>query len=207
MSATTITQSSSRARSVAFCGLSIALMAVAAWVTVPFGPVPFTLQTLAVMFVLFALTPQQALASIAGYLILGAIGLPVFASFKGGLAALVGPTGGFIVGFFVAGAVALAVGALVKGVPAFSSETEKSFFGAKIAAGVLARNLVMGIVFLIVLYAFGWAWLMYAASMSAEAAFFAVVAPFVVIDLVKMIAAVLLAQAVGAAVKASGSRA
>ena len=207
MSATTITQSSSRARSVAFCGLSIALMAVAAWVTVPFGPVPFTLQTLAVMFVLFALTPQQALASIAGYLILGAIGLPVFASFKGGLAALVGPTGGFIVGFFVAGAVALAVGALVKGVPAFSSETEKAFFGAKIAAGVLARNLVMGIVFLIVLYAFGWAWLMYAASMSAEAAFFAAVAPFVVIDLVKMIAAVLLAQAVGAAVKASGSRA
>ena len=90
--------STARARSVAFCGLSIALMAVAAWVTVPFGPVPFTLQTLAVMFVLFALPAKQALVAIGGYIVLGGLGLPVFSSFKGGLAALMGPTGGFIVG-------------------------------------------------------------------------------------------------------------
>lgn len=84
--------STARARSVAFCGLSIALMAVAAWVTVPFGPVPFTLQTLAVMFVLFALPAKQALIAIGGYIVLGGLGLPVFSSFKGGLAALMGPT-------------------------------------------------------------------------------------------------------------------
>ena len=100
--------STARARSVAFCGLSIALMAVAAWVTVPFGPVPFTLQTLAVMFVLFALPAKQALVAIGGYIVLGGLGLPVFSSFKGGLAALMGPTGGFIVGFFVAAVVAIA---------------------------------------------------------------------------------------------------
>lgn len=140
--------SAARARNVAFCGLSIALMAVAAWVTVPFGPVPFTLQTLAVMFVLFALPPKQALAAIGGYLVLGAIGLPVFSSFKGGLAALMGPTGGFIVGFFVAGAIALCIDALVKRTPLFASEKEASFFGAHMAAGRLARNLVMGVVFL-----------------------------------------------------------
>lgn len=197
-------QWSSRARSIAFCGLSIALMAVAAWVTVPFGPIPFTLQTLAVMFVLFALPPKQALAAIAGYLILGALGLPVFSSFKGGLSALLGPTGGFIVGSFIAGAVALAVDAAVKHLPAFSSEKEKSFFGTHMAAGVLARNLIMGVVFLAVLYVFGWAWLMFVGSLSAEAAFVAAVAPFVPIDLLKMVAAVLLAQAVTTAVKAAG---
>lgn len=189
-------QSSTRARSVAFCGLSIALMAVAAWVTVPFGPVPFTLQTLAVMFVLFALPPKLALASIAGYLVLGGLGLPVFSSFKGGLAALLGPTGGFIVGFLVAGAIAVGIGALVQRIPAFSSQAEKQFFGTKIAAGVLARNLLMGVVFLVVLYGFGWAWLAISANMDPMAAFAAAVAPFVLIDALKMIAAVLVAQAV-----------
>ena len=109
--------STARARSVAFCGLSIALMAVAAWVTVPFGPVPFTLQTLAVMFVLFALPAKQALVAIGGYIVLGGLGLPVFSSFKGGLAALMGPTGGFIVGFFVAAVVAIAAASLLKRTP------------------------------------------------------------------------------------------
>lgn len=189
------------AASIAFCGLSVAFMAVSAWITVPFGPIPFTLQTLAVMFVMFALKPKEALVSIAVYLLLGALGLPVFSSFKGGLAALVGPTGGFIVGFLVAAAVALALGSLVKGKGIFSSDKTKSFLGSPIATGVLARNLLMGIVFLIVLYVFGWVWLMYMGNLSAEAAFVAAVAPFVPIDVIKMLAAVLLAQAVSKVIK------
>lgn len=193
-------RSSARARSVAFCGLSIALMAVAAWVTVPLGPVPFTLQTLAVMFVLFALPYKQALVAIGGYLVLGGLGLPVFSSFKGGLAALLGPTGGFIVGFFVAALVAIAVDCLVKRTSLFASEEQKSLFGTHIAAGRLARNLVMGVAFLAVLYVFGWAWLMLGAHLSAEAAFAAAVAPFVIIDVLKMVAAVLIAQAVSAVI-------
>ena len=145
------------AASIAFCGLSVAFMTVSAWITVPFGPIPFTLQTLAVMFVLFALKPKEALTSIAVYLILGALGLPVFSSFRGGIAALVGPTGGFIVGFLIAGAVALAVGCLIKGKGIFSSDQSKSILGNSITVGTLALNLVMGVVFLLVLYAFGWA--------------------------------------------------
>lgn len=206
MGESVLRQSSSRARSVAYCGLSIALMAVAAWVTVPFGPVPFTLQTLAVMFVLFALTPKEALVAIAGYLALGGLGLPVFSSFKGGLAALLGPTGGFIVGFLVAAALALLLAYVVRSFALFNSETEKSFFGAKIKAGILARNLLMGVVFLVVLYVFGWAWLAISANMDPAAAFAVAVAPFVVIDTLKMVAAVLLAQAVGAASDAARSR-
>lgn len=120
-------QAQSRTKEIVLCGLSIALMAVSAWITVPFGPIPFTLQTLAIMFVLFALTPKCALISIAGYLVLGAIGLPVFSSFKGGLAALLGPTGGFITGFLIAGGIALLAGSALKHFSLFTGESKKSF--------------------------------------------------------------------------------
>ncbi|MEF2845977.1 MAG: biotin transporter BioY [Eggerthellaceae bacterium] len=196
-----VQQRSGHAAQVAFCALSVAFMVIAAWITIPLGPIPFTLQTLAVMFVLFALQPKQALAAIAAYLVLGGLGLPVFSSFKGGLAALVGPTGGFIVGFLVAGVLALACDALMKRSKVFSSENTKRFFGTEIAAGTLARHLVMGVIFLTILYAFDWVWLMQVGHLSAEAAFLAAVAPFVLIDICKMIAAVLLAQAVSRVVK------
>lgn len=190
-----------RSSSIAFCGLSIAFMAVSAWITVPFGPVPFTLQTLAVMVVLFSLRPKEAFAAIAGYLVLGALGLPVFSSFKGGLAALLGPTGGFILGFLIAGAIALCIGSLVREKGLFSSDRICSLFGYGLTMGTLAKNLLMGIVFLVVLYAFGWGWLMYFGHLSAEAAFVLAVAPFVVIDVVKMILAVVIAQAVSRAIR------
>ena len=88
-----------RAESIAYCGLSIALLTVSAWVTVPLGPVPFTLQTMMLVFVVLLLPPREALVSVFGYLALGALGAPVFSGMKGGLASLLGPTGGFIVGF------------------------------------------------------------------------------------------------------------
>ena len=90
----------SRTRSVAFVGLTIALMSVSAWVSVPLGPVPFTLQTFVMVFALLALAPKECLAAIAGYLILGGVGLPLFSSMRGGLGVLAGPTGGFLWGFF-----------------------------------------------------------------------------------------------------------
>ena len=82
-------------RDVAFAGLSVALLAVSAWVTVPIGPVPVTLQVFVEVFVVLALTPRQAGFAAAGYLALGAVGLPVFSGMKGGAAVLAGPTGGF----------------------------------------------------------------------------------------------------------------
>lgn len=186
----------SRVTSLAFCGLSIALMAVSAWITIPLGPIPFTLQTLAVMFVVFTLRPSLACVSILGYLILGGLGVPVFSGFRGGLAALLGPTGGFIVGFLVAGALAAVVGALLKDKGPFSSQSKRTFFGRTVRVGNLARLIVMGVLFLVVLYLFGWAWLMYLGNLTPEAAFVAAVGPFIPVDALKMVAAVLLTQAV-----------
>ena len=201
MEKTVNNQAQSRTKEIVLCGLSIALMAVSAWITVPFGPIPFTLQTLAIMFILFALTPKCALISIAGYLVLGAIGLPVFSSFKGGLAALLGPTGGFITGFLIAGGIALLAGSALKHFSLFTGESKKSFFGTHIKTGVLATNIAMGVVFLAVLYVFGWFQLMIVGNLTPEVAFAAAVAPFVLIDVIKMIAAILLTQAIGNTLK------
>lgn len=191
----------SRTHEVVVCGLTIALITVSAWITVPFGPVPFTLQTLAICFALLALTPKCALASIAGYLALGALGVPVFSSFKGGLAALMGPTGGFISGFLIAAAVAVAVGYALDRTPIVANQKAQHFFGVNIAWGTLCKHIAMGVVFLAVLYVFGWAQLMVVGNMSPEAAFLAAVAPFILIDVAKLVFAIVLAQSVGSALQ------
>lgn len=78
-------------------------------ISLSIGPVPFTLQTLAIGLIACLYKPKEALSSVALYLTLGAIGLPVFASFSGGFAALVGPTAGFLWGFLVYAAVTSAL--------------------------------------------------------------------------------------------------
>ncbi|GIT91846.1 biotin biosynthesis protein BioY [Jannaschia pagri] len=74
------------------------LIALAAQVSVPFIPVPMTLQTLAILMVGFALGSRLGAITVAVYLAEGALGAPVFANFKNG-AAFFGPTAGFLVGF------------------------------------------------------------------------------------------------------------
>lgn len=85
---------------------SIALMsavtAICSWLTVPFT-VPFTLQTFAVFFALEYLGGRKGTLSILLYILLGAVGLPVFSGFAGGIGHLAGPTGGYIIGFIASG--------------------------------------------------------------------------------------------------------
>lgn len=80
-----------------------ALMAVSAKVQVPMWPVPMTMQTFAVLVIAMSFGLRLGAATLLLYLAEGAVGLPVFAS-GAGLAYLVGPTGGYLVGFFVAAA-------------------------------------------------------------------------------------------------------
>ena len=103
----TKTSASARTRSVAFVGLTIAIMAVSAWVTVPLGPIPFTLQMFAVTFAVVVLQPKEAIAAITGYLLLGAVGVPVFSGMRGGIGVLAGPTGGFLWGYLLGVAAAV----------------------------------------------------------------------------------------------------
>ena len=82
-----------------YIGLAAALLTVCAWITVPVGAVPVTLQTMAVCLIAGLLGPKRGTAAVAVYILLGAVGLPVFAGFKGGAGVLAGATGGYIIGF------------------------------------------------------------------------------------------------------------
>ncbi len=89
----------------AYIAVCAALMAVCAWINIPLPAVSFTLQILAVFFALTFLGGRKGTIAIVVYILLGAVGAPVFSGMKGGLAVLVGQTGGYIVGFVVMGLV------------------------------------------------------------------------------------------------------
>ena len=79
--------------------LSAVILAICAWITVPLGAVPFTLQTFGVFLVTAVLGLRLAEYSILLYILLGLVGIPVFSAFRAGPAVLLGATGGYIIGF------------------------------------------------------------------------------------------------------------
>ena len=87
------------------CSLFAALLAVCAWICIPLGDTVLTLQTFGVFLCLLLLGGKWGCVSIAIYLLLGAVGLPVFSGFRGGPGALLGVTGGFLWGFLAMGLV------------------------------------------------------------------------------------------------------
>lgn len=78
------------------------ILAASAWLSVPFYPVPLTMQTLAVLLIGGTLGPALGVSAVAGYLALGAVGAPVFHGGLGGVLVLAGPTGGYLLGFLPA---------------------------------------------------------------------------------------------------------
>ena len=143
----------------------VALMTLAAKTQVPFWPVPITLHTLAVMGFAVAFGPRMACAIFIAYLATGAVGLPVFSGSpeRGiGLAYMIGPTGGYLAGFLVA-----------------------SWLTGWLAQnGTLLRRVFAMLAGLVVVYAFGMAWLL--AFVPAAKVLSLGVAPFIRGDLVKI---------------------
>lgn len=76
--------------------IGAALIAVLAQITIPIGPVPFTLQNFAIGLIATVFRPREAVLSVALYLLLGGIGLPVFAGGAAGFHVLVGPSAGYL---------------------------------------------------------------------------------------------------------------
>ncbi|ROU02371.1 biotin transporter BioY [Histidinibacterium lentulum] len=99
------------AKDAALVALGIAAMVVAANIRVPMWPVPVTMQTFAVLTIGAVYGARLGVVTLLGYLVLGALGLQVFTGETAGLAYMVGPTGGYLVGFAVAAGV---VGALAR---------------------------------------------------------------------------------------------
>ncbi len=92
---------SDHVKKLVYAALFAALTAVSAWVTIPLPFVPVTLQTFFVMLSGAVLGPYFGALSMAVYLLLGFAGLPVFSAGQSGLGTLVGPTGGYMVGFIL----------------------------------------------------------------------------------------------------------
>lgn len=82
--------------------LMVAATAICSWITIPFT-IPFTMQTFAVFFSLEHFGGKKGSLVILLYILLGIVGLPVFSGFSGGIGYLLGPTGGYILGFAVSG--------------------------------------------------------------------------------------------------------
>ena len=139
------------------------------------GPVPMTLQTLGVLLIGLTFGGRLAFASLAAYLVQGAIGLPVFAGGAGGYVHLFGATGGFLFGFLFAAAL---VGYLA------DTGFTKGWVGTIIA--LLAGTAVI--------YAFGLPWL--GNAIGYEKAITAGFIPFVLGDTIKLILAALIGKGV-----------
>ncbi len=83
------------------CGICAALICICAWLSVPFGDIALTLQGFGIFLSLLLLGGGKGSAACGVYLLLGAVGLPVFSGFRGGLGILIGPTGGYLWGYLL----------------------------------------------------------------------------------------------------------
>jgi len=160
-----------KSRFIAYSAAFIALITLGSWVSIPFFPVPLTLQTL---FVLLAgvVMKRSAVVPVGLYVLLGALGVPVFHNGIAGIGVLLGPTGGFLIGFIVA--------ALLTGV-AYEYHS-----GYVRIAGIAAATLAI--------YACGIAWLMISLGMTFVPAVVAGAVLFIPGDVIKAGAAYLIGK-------------
>lgn len=169
----------------AYIAVFAVLIAICSWISVP-ATVPFTLQTFGVFLAVGVLGGKRGSLAVLVYLLLGIVGLPVFAGFAGGIGVVLGSTGGYIIGFLFSALVMWAMERLL---------------GKK--TWVLGLSMVLG---LVVCYAFGTAWFMavYANTTGAIGLGTALgwcVIPFILPDLLKIALALVTCKRLAAAIK------
>lgn len=89
-----------KTRDMAYIALMAVLISVCSWLSVP-SVIPFTMQTFGVFAALLLLGGKRGSIAVALYILMGAVGLPVFSNFTGGVGKLMGPSGGYIFGFLL----------------------------------------------------------------------------------------------------------
>lgn len=176
-----------KVRDLVYIAMFAVIMAVCSWICIP-GPVPFTLQTFAVFMAVGTLGGKRGTAAVVLYLLMGAVGLPVFSGFSGGPGALLGCTGGYIAGFLFS--------ALIMWLMEASLGRHR---------WVLALSMVLG---LLVCYLFGTVWFaaVYARTtgpMGFGAAFMTCVVPYLIPDGLKLLLAMALCRRLSGVLKLS----
>lgn len=160
-----------KSRDIAFMGMLLGVMVISSWISIPMT-VPFTLQTFAIFLTILVLGTWKGFFVVLSYIALGLVGIPVFSGFKSGIAAIAGPTGGYILGFLLT---AIVTGKLLEFLPDKRSYRCLSMF-----------------IGLIICYIFGTFWFinMYTkAAMSFSKALSLCVIPFIIPDILKILLA------------------
>lgn len=160
----------------AYIGMFVTLITICSWISIPMS-IPITLQTFAVFLTVAMLGTKRATIAITIYILLGAIGVPVYAGFTGGFGRLLGTTGGYILGFIFT---VLVTGGFLK---IFGKKISTMFFG-----------MILG---LVACYAFGTVWFIYVYGQADGAAGVTValswcVFPYIIPDLCKIALAIFL---------------
>lgn len=161
---------SAHVKKIVYASLFAALTGAGAWISIPLLIVPITLQTLFVILAGGMLGAYYGALSMVVYILLGLVGLPVFSRGQSGVGVLIGPTGGYLVGFVVA---AFIIGLLV-------SRVKRPGF---------AWNLMAMSIGTIAIYACGVAGLIIVTHMAPASAIVAGVLPFLPGDIAKVIVA------------------
>lgn len=174
-------KANSKVREMVTIALLAAVLCIMAPLSLPIGPVPVSLTNLALYFFVIIVGTRRTSIAFIIYCLLGMAGLPVFSGFSGGLGKLVGPTGGYIIGFLP---MVIVMGLYI----------EKH-----------RRNYVMNIIVMEastwIPYLLGTAWLAFSAGMTFSEALAAGVIPFIVEDLIKMVLAALVAPQIYTSLK------
>ena len=155
----------SKAYPIVLVGVFVAIISICAWISIPMVPIPITLQILGVFITASILGAKLGTVSIIIYILLGAVGLPVFSNFTGGFGILLSPTGGFIIGFIFT---ALTIGIITS-------------FKNSILTNTLA--MLLG---LLLCYTFGTVWYCIYANVDFITAVLVCVVPFLIGDSVKI---------------------
>ena len=163
-------------RRMVLASLMAALTAVGAYIHVPIGPVPIVLSTLFVILSGLLLGSRWGSASMGLYLLVGAIGMPVFAGGKGGLAHFFGPTGGYLFGYVLA-----------SWITGFVSEQSR---------GLLLLDILAVLIGSFVIYGLGIPWLKLVTQMSWTKTLTVGLVPFLIGDAIKASVAIILARSV-----------
>ncbi|MGN0771960.1 MAG: biotin transporter BioY [Christensenellales bacterium] len=166
------TTTSMTTKNIASVGLMSAVMCILGPLSLPIGLVPITLGTFGIYLTCYLLGWKKGVLCTLIYLLLGMVGVPVFSNFGAGLAKLVGPTGGYLIGYIPM--------SFIIGIFADKFRNNKPM---QLLGMILAT---------IVLYAIGTAWLSVSANLTFAKALAAGVTPFIVGDAIKIVMAMIL---------------
>ncbi|PRR80757.1 biotin transporter BioY [Clostridium vincentii] len=155
------------------CAIFAAVIAILAQITIPlpFTVVPITMQVFAIILTGIILGARLGSFTVLIYILLGAVGAPVFVQFKGGFQTLIGPTGGYLIAYPITAAI----------IGYFSYKYKKNYL----------MIFLGGVLGLAVCYSIGTTQLMFVANLTPRAALMAGVIPFVPLDILKLILAII----------------